>query len=54
MFFLVLYLQRVLGMDPLEAGLALTPGALGIALGARGASRWIGALGPRGASSWGR
>ena len=47
MFFLVLYLQRVLGMDPLTAGLALTPGAVGIALGARGASRWIGVLGPR-------
>jgi MFS family permease len=47
MFFLVLYLQRVLGMDPLQAGLALTPGALGIALGARGASRWLHALGPR-------
>jgi EmrB/QacA subfamily drug resistance transporter len=47
MFFLVLYLQRVLGMDPLEAGLALTPGALGIALGARAASRWIVALGPQ-------
>jgi EmrB/QacA subfamily drug resistance transporter len=47
MFFLALYLQRVLGMDPLQAGLALTPGALGIALGARGASRWMGALGPR-------
>ena len=46
MFFLVLYLQRVLGMDPLQAGLALTPGAVGIALGARGASRWIGVLGP--------
>ena len=29
MFFLVLYLQRVLGMDPLQAGLALTPGAVG-------------------------
>ena len=48
MFFLVLYLQRVLGMDPVQAGLALTPGALGIALGARAASRWTGALGPRG------
>src|SRR3954447_12766133 len=47
MFFLALYLQRVLGMDPLEAGLALTPGAVGIALGARGASRWMTALGPR-------
>jgi EmrB/QacA subfamily drug resistance transporter len=47
MFFLALYLQRVLGMDPLQAGLALTPGALGIALGARGASRWMTALGPR-------
>jgi hypothetical protein len=47
MFFLALYLQRVLGMNPLEAGLALTPGAIGIALGARGASRWLGALGPR-------
>jgi MFS family permease len=34
-------------MDPLTAGLALTPGAVGIALGARGASRWIGVLGPR-------
>ncbi|RFU18851.1 MFS transporter [Geodermatophilus marinus] len=48
MFFLALYLQRVLGMDPLQAGLALTPGAVGIALGARGASRWMAALGPRG------
>jgi EmrB/QacA subfamily drug resistance transporter len=47
MFFLALYLQRVLGMDPLQAGLALTPGAVGIALGARGASRWMAALGPR-------
>src|SRR4051794_8693354 len=47
MFFLALYLQRVLGMDPLEAGLALTPGAIGIALGARGASRWLTVLGPR-------
>ena len=48
MFFLVLYLQQVLGVDPLQAGLALTPGAVGIAVGARLASRWIGALGPRG------
>src|SRR3712207_6381967 len=48
MFFLALYLQRVLGMDPLQAGLALTPGAVGIALGARGASQWMAALGPRG------
>lgn len=47
MFFLVLYLQQVLGMDPLTAGLALTPGAVGIALGARGASRWIAVLGLR-------
>jgi EmrB/QacA subfamily drug resistance transporter len=47
MFFLALYLQQVLDMDPIEAGLALTPGAVGIALGARGASRWVGALGPR-------
>ncbi len=47
MFFLALYLQRVLGMDPLQAGLALTPGAIGIALGARGASRWLAVLGPR-------
>ena len=47
MFFLALYLQRVLGMNPLEAGLALTPGAVGIALGARGASRWMVVLGPR-------
>ena len=47
MFFLALYLQRVLGMDPLQAGLALTPGAVGIALGARGASRWMAVLGPR-------
>jgi EmrB/QacA subfamily drug resistance transporter len=47
MFFLALYLQRVLGMDPLDAGLALTPGAVGIALGARGASRWMDVLGPR-------
>jgi len=47
MFFLALYLQRVLGMDPLQAGLALTPGAVGIALGARGASRWMALLGPR-------
>ena len=47
MFFLALYLQRELGMDPLQAGLALTPGAVGIALGARGASRWMAVLGPR-------
>jgi EmrB/QacA subfamily drug resistance transporter len=47
MFFLALYLQQVLGMDPLQAGLALTPGAIGIALGARGASRWLPVLGPR-------
>ena len=47
MFFLALYLQRVLGMNPLQAGLALTPGAIGIALGARGASRWLAVLGPR-------
>jgi EmrB/QacA subfamily drug resistance transporter len=47
MFFLALYLQRVLDMNPLQAGLALTPGALGIALGARGASRWMVVLGPR-------
>jgi hypothetical protein len=46
-FFLALYLQRVLGMTPLQAGLALTPGAVGIAVGARGASRWIAALGLR-------
>jgi MFS family permease len=37
----------VLGMNPLQAGLALTPAALGIALGARGASRWMTVLGPR-------
>jgi EmrB/QacA subfamily drug resistance transporter len=47
MFFLALYLQLVLGMNPLQAGLALTPAALGIALGARGASRWMTVLGPR-------
>jgi len=47
MFFLTLYLQLVLGMDPLLAGLALSPGAVGIALGARAASRLIGQLGPR-------
>lgn len=47
MFFLALYLQRVLDLDPLQAGLALTPGAVGIALGARLGSRWIGPLGPR-------
>ena len=47
MFFLALYLQQVLEMNPLEAGLALTPGAIGIALGARGASRWLAVLGPR-------
>ena len=47
MFFLALYLQRVLGMDPLTAGLALTPGAVGIAVGARAASHWIGVLGTR-------
>jgi EmrB/QacA subfamily drug resistance transporter len=47
MFFLVLYLQQVLGMDPLQAGLALTPGALGIAVGARIAARVLPELGPR-------
>ncbi|MGY1602224.1 MFS transporter [Geodermatophilus sp. SYSU D00815] len=47
MFFLVLYLQQVLGLDPLTAGLVLAPGAVGIALGARLSSRAIERLGPR-------
>ncbi|MGK5683872.1 MFS transporter [Actinoplanes sp. URMC 104] len=47
MFFLSLHLQQELGMDPLTAGLALTPGALGIALGARAASLGIDRLGSR-------
>jgi EmrB/QacA subfamily drug resistance transporter len=46
MFFLVLYLQQVLGLDPLMAGLALAPAAVGIALGAQVASRTIERLGP--------
>jgi EmrB/QacA subfamily drug resistance transporter len=47
MFFLALYVQQVLGLDPLLAGLALSPGAIGIAVGARAASRWIEPLGAR-------
>lgn len=47
MFFLALHLQEVLGLDPLAAGLALTPGPVGIALGSVLASRCVGVLGPR-------
>jgi EmrB/QacA subfamily drug resistance transporter len=47
MFFLVLYLQQVLDLDPLTAGLVLAPGAVGIALGARLSSRAIERIGPR-------
>ncbi|MGY1651102.1 MFS transporter [Geodermatophilus sp. SYSU D01119] len=48
MFFLVLYLQQVQGMDPLTAGLALAPSAVGIALGAQAAPRLLAPLGARG------
>ncbi|GAB3309337.1 MFS transporter [Geodermatophilus aquaeductus] len=48
MFFLVLYLQQVQGLDPLTAGLALAPTGLGIAVGAQLAPRLMDRLGPRG------
>ncbi|MGY1784373.1 MFS transporter [Geodermatophilus sp. SYSU D00698] len=48
MFFLVLYLQQVRDLDPLTAGLALAPSAVGIALGAQLAPRLLDPLGPRG------
>jgi beta-glucosidase len=41
MFFLSLHLQQVLGMSPLRAGVALLPGAVGIAAGAWAASRLV-------------
>ena len=41
MFFLSLHLQQVLGMSPLRAGVALLPGAAGIAAGAWAASRLV-------------
>jgi EmrB/QacA subfamily drug resistance transporter len=46
-FFLSLYLQLVLGMDPLAAGLAMMPAALGIAAGSVLASRLVVGLGSR-------
>lgn len=46
-FFVSLFLQQVLGMDPLLAGLAMTPAALGIAGGSVAASRLIGVVGSR-------
>lgn len=45
--FLSLHLQQVLGMDPLTAGLAMVPAAVGIALGSVLASRLLGAFGSR-------
>ncbi|MQY39944.1 putative MFS-type transporter EfpA [Streptomyces sp. RB17] len=47
MFFLSLHLQQVQNMSPLPAGVALLPGAAGVALGAAGASRLVGLLGSR-------
>ncbi|BBC30882.1 hypothetical protein SGFS_021760 [Streptomyces graminofaciens] len=47
MFFVSLHLQYVLDMTPLRAGVAMLPGAVGVALGAAAASRLIAVLGPR-------
>jgi EmrB/QacA subfamily drug resistance transporter len=46
-FFLSLYLQLVLGMNPLTAGLAMIPAAVGIAVGSVLASRLVVTLGSR-------
>jgi predicted MFS family arabinose efflux permease len=46
-FFNTLYLQRVLGYSPLEAGLAFLPFTLGIIIGAGVSQRLVPALGAR-------
>ena len=46
-FFNTLYLQRVLGYSPLEAGLAFLPFTLGIIIGAGASQRLVPALGAR-------
>jgi len=47
-FFLAsMYLQRVLGLSAIEAGLAFLPAALGVIVGAQAAAHALGRLGPR-------
>jgi predicted MFS family arabinose efflux permease len=46
-FFLTLYLQNVLGYDPLKAGLAFVPSGLAIVAGSQISSRVISRAGPR-------
>ena len=46
-YFVSLYLQNVLGMSPLEAGLAFVPAALGVVIGAQIAGRIVPRTGPR-------
>ena len=47
LFLLTLFVQNGLGFNPLEAGFAFLPTALGVILGAGIASRLIGRIGPR-------
>ncbi|MEX5631220.1 MFS transporter [Parafrankia sp. FMc2] len=46
-FFLTLYLQRIQGQEPLEAGLSMLPMPLMIIVGSQFSSRMVGRLGPR-------
>ncbi|MFC8361291.1 MFS transporter [Streptomyces griseorubiginosus] len=46
-FFMSLYLQQIRGLDPLGAGLAMVPAAVGIATGSVLASRLLACLGSR-------
>ena len=47
LFTLTLFLQNVLGLTPLQAGLAFLPTAIGVAVGAGITSRLVGRTGPR-------
>ena len=47
LFLLTLFLQNVLGLTPLQAGLAFLPTAAGVIVGAGLTSRLIGRVGPR-------
>ncbi len=46
-YFVSLYLQEVLGMSPLQAGLGFVPAALGVVVGAQIAGRIVPRTGPR-------
>jgi MFS family permease len=46
-YFETLFMQRVLGFSPLQAGLAFLPQTLLIAVGAQVTARWVTRVGPR-------